>query len=145
MIVEVCAIIIAAMLVLSATVLIIMFFQIKRSIRLVQTDLHHLIVESTRLASSLNQFVEVDLASITTETTQLIGELRDFSSDINNKSHSLNFLFKPLSFLSNKLGSDLSSDESPTTKTGVLPQIFKWIASSAILFKTTKEFMKHGK
>ena len=107
MVVEVCLIIIAATLVLSAIVLIVMFFQVKRSIGLVQTDLHHLIVESTRLATSFHRFIEVDLASISTETTQLISELRDFSSDINNKSHSLNFLFKPLSFLSNKLGSDL--------------------------------------
>ncbi|HEY5235431.1 MAG TPA: DUF948 domain-containing protein [Rhabdochlamydiaceae bacterium] len=144
MIVEVCLIIIAAALVISAIVLIIMLLQVKRSVRLVQTDLHHMIVETTRLASSLNRFVEIDLATVSQETTQLISELRNFCSDINNKSHSLNFLFKPLSFLSNKFGSDLSSDESPT-KEGALPQILKWIVSSAILFKTTKEFMKHGK
>ena len=144
MIVEVCLMIIAATLVISAIVLIVMFLQVKRSVRLVQTDLHQMIAETTRLASSLNKFVEIDLAAVSQETTQLITELRDFSSDINNKSHSLNFLFKPLSFLSNKFGSDLSSDESPT-KEGALPEILKWIASSAILFKTTKEFMKNGK
>ena len=143
MITDICLVCIAVAMVLSAIVLVIMFFQVKRSLRLVQTDLHDLIIETTRLARSLNRFVEVDLATVSEETTQLISELRDLSSDINNKSHSLNFLFKPLSFLSNKLGSNLSSDESPTTS--ALPQILKWIASSAILFKTTKEFLKHGK
>jgi uncharacterized protein YoxC len=102
-------------------------------------------METTRLLNSLNEFVRTDLNIISQETSQLISQLNELSSDINNKSHALNFLFKPLNFLNSKLGPDSSDDES-TPKQETIPQIIKWIASSAVLFKTTKEFInKYGK
>ncbi len=139
MLIEVCLVIIAATLVMFVIGVFCIFFKVRQSISILQTDVHHLLNTTTRLVDSLNEFVETDLSTISKETSQLISTISDLSSDINNKSHSLNFLFKPFSFLSSKFGSD-SSGESDS-KHSTLPQILKWIASSAILFKTTKEFI----
>ena len=145
MLTQICMVVITVMLIALVVVLIRIFFQMQQSIRLLQTDLHNLFGETTGLAKSLNAFVQTDLNMISQETSQLISNLNDLSADINNKSHSLNFLFKPLSFLNSKLGPDSSDDES-TPKQETIPQIVKWIASSAVLFKTTKELInRYGK
>ncbi len=145
MLTEICLVFISVMLILLVIVLIRIFCRIQQSIRLLQIDLHNVFMETTRLLNSLNEFVRTDLNIISQETSQLISQLNELSSDINNKSHALNFLFKPLNFLNSKLGPDSSDDES-TPKQETIPQIIKWIASSAVLFKTTKEFInKYGK
>lgn len=138
MITDICLVCIALAITLSAVVLIRLFFQVRKSLCLLQIDLHNLFLETTRLSNSLNEFVRADLSILSQETSQLINQLNDLSSDINNKSHSLDFLFKPLSFLNAKL--DSSSDES-SPKQDIIPQIMKWIASSAVLFKATKELI----
>lgn len=103
-----------------------------------QSDVHNLSTEILHLVHNVNDFVQSDLHMVSQETSHLISKLNDLSSDINNKSHSLNFLFKPFRFLSSKLSS--GSDEP---KNVTIPQVVKWIASSVLLFKTTKEFIKN--
>ncbi len=143
MIIDICLVFIALAIILSAVILVRIFFQVRQSLCLLQIDLHGVFIESTRLLNSLNEFVQTDLSMISQETSQLINQLNDLSADINNKSHSLNFLFKPLSFLNSKV--DSSSDES-SPKQDTIPQIMRWVASSALLFKATKELInKYGK
>jgi uncharacterized protein YoxC len=128
---------------ISAALLIRIFLQLRQSMQYLQTDLQTVFIETSRLLNSLNKFVQTDLSMISQETSQLINQLSDLSTDINNKSHSLNFLFKPLSNINDKVDSSL---EESSSKQGAFPQIMKWIASSAVLFKATKELInRYGK
>lgn len=137
MIFEICLIVIALTMLISSIVLIQIFFKMRKSARLLQTDLHHTLSETTKLMQSMNHFVQSHLTPVAQETENLVNQISDLCSDINDKSHSLNILFKPLSFLTNKLEGSTQSK---------IPQILKWIRSSALLFKATKEFInKHGK
>jgi uncharacterized protein YoxC len=141
MFIEICLAILVLAVIALVLVLLRISSQTQRSIHLLQTDIQALSKETIHLLSSVNEFVRADLRAVSEETRQLIGNLNDLSSDINNKSHSLNFLFKPMSFLSSKLGRDLPSGKSsPDCET--IPQVLKWIASSAFLFKTIREFIK---
>jgi len=133
MITEICLVFIALTMLISSIVLIKIFFQMRKSL---QSDLHNVFSETTQLLHSLNDFVRSHLNPIAQETENLINQLNDLSNDINDKSHSLNFLFKPFSFLTTKL---------ENSKESTIPQILKWIGSSALLFKATKEFLKYGK
>ena len=136
MITEICLVFIALAMLITSIALIKIFFEVRKSIHLLQTDLHHTFSETTQLLHNLNDFVRSHLNPIAQETENLINQLNDLSSDINDKSHSLNFLFKPFSFLTTKL----------ETKQSKIPQILQWIGSSALLFKATKEFInKYGK
>jgi len=140
---NICLILIATAMALSAAMLIKIFLQVRQSISILQIDLHNVSLETSRLLNSLSEFVQTDLSMISQETSQLINQLSDLSADINHKSHSLNFLFKPLSNLNDKMD---SSEEEPSSKQDALPQIMKWIASSAVLFKATKELInRYGK
>jgi uncharacterized protein YoxC len=116
--------------------------KVQGSIFQVQTDLNQTLKEVSSLSSSLNEFVKSDLHKISEETGALIGKLTDLTSDINNKSHSLNFLFKPFSFLTSKMNSDSSSSNDFSSKCETIPQILKWIATSIFLIKTTREVVK---
>ena len=142
MFIEICLAIITTALVVLVFVLLKISSQIQKSIHFLQTDIHALSKETIDLLNTLNEFVRADLHAVSEETRQLIVKLNDLSSDINNKSHSLNFLFKPLNFLSSKLGADLPPLKSASNRE-TIPQILKWIASSALLFKTTREFIKN--
>jgi len=136
--------IIAITLITLVIVLIRLSSQIERSLRLLQADVHHLSVEAIHLLTTMNAFVRADLHVVSEEASQLLNKLNDLSSDINNKSHSLNFLFKPFHFLNSKLSADSSEEESTPQKTSI-PQILKWVVSSLVLIKTTKEFFKNEK
>ena len=137
MIIEICLGFIALTILISSIVLIKIFFQMRKSAHLLQTDLHHVFSDTTKLVQSLNVFVQSNLTPVAQETENLVNQLNDLCSDINDKSHSLNILFKPLSFLTDKLEGSTHSK---------IPQILKWIESSALLFKKTKEFIhKYGK
>lgn len=138
MIIEISVAVIALTFVTLAIVLIKFSFQAQRSIQVMQSDVHNLSTEILHLVHNVNDFVQSDLHTVSEETSHLISKLNSLSSDINNKSHSLNFLFKPFRFLSSKLSS--GSDEP---KNVTIPQVVKWIASSVLLFKTTKEFIKN--
>ncbi len=138
MIIEISIALIALTFLILAIVLIKFSFQAQRSIQLMQSDVHNLSTEILRLVHNANEFVRSDLHTVSEETSHLISKLNALSSDINHKSHSLSFLFKPFQFLTSKLSSDPSSDES---KSVTIPQVLKWIASSVLLFKTTKEFI----
>lgn len=137
---EVCLAVIAITLVALLIAQIRIAYQLQKSIHLLQADVHTFSVESIRLLISLNEFVRSDLHAVSGETARLMSTLNDLSTDINRKSHSLNFLFQPLSFLSSKLSGSSEPESSSPSET--IPQILKWIASSAFLFKTTKEFIK---
>jgi uncharacterized protein YoxC len=136
MIIEISIGIIALTFLILAIILIKFSFQTQRSIQTMQSDVHNLSTEILQLVHNVNDFVQADLHTVSEETSHLISKLTSLSSDVNNKSHSLNFLFKPFHFLTSKL----SSDES---KNITIPQVIKWIASSVLLFKTTKEFIKN--
>lgn len=141
----ICLGVIALALTSLVIVLIKISSQTHKSIQLLQTDTHRLSIEMTELAKSINEFVRADLHQVSQETSQLMSRLNEISTDINNKSHSLNFLFKPFRFLSDKLGATTSSDESPPPS-NTIPQTIKWVGSSMSLIKTIKEFLKsHGK
>lgn len=139
MIIEISVAVIALTFLALAIYLIRLTSQAQRSIQLIQLDVQNMTIELLRLVQSANQFISTDLHSVSEETTQLIHKLTDLSSDINNKSHSLNFLFKPFSFLTSKLSGDSSSDTNVS-----IPQLLKWIASGVLLIKATKGFI-HGK
>lgn len=142
---EICLGAITALLSILVIALVAALYQAKQSLTLMQTRFYALSHEMTSFSRSIHQFVYTDLRPISKEASQLLGKLTALSSDIHEKSHSLNFLFQPLGFLTNKLNLDSSSEE-PDQKKETLPQILKWAISSAILFKTTKEFMKrYGK
>ena len=76
------------------------------------------------------------LHRISEETRVLIRKLSDLSSDINEKSRSLDSLFKTLS----SFHSDVESDSSGSK---TIRPLMRWIASSAVLFKATKEFIRN--
>lgn len=138
---EICLAIIALALVALIFTLLKISSQVQKSISLIQTDIQVVSKETVRLLNTMNEFVQADLHEVSEETRQLIGQLKDLSSDIKNKSYSLNVLFKPLSFLSSKLGEGPSLDESASNPK-IIPQILKWITSSALLFNKIKEFKK---
>ena len=111
------------------------------SIKKVQTDLDRVSQEASRLSSSLNEFVQTDLHKISKNTSHLIGKLTDLTSDINDKSQSLSCLFKPFSFLSEKLSADSSQNESPSPyKT--IPHLLSWIATGIFIIKKTRELSR---
>ena len=142
MFVEICLAIVAATLIILVIVLIKIFAQAQKSIHRVQIDLNLISTETSRLSSSLNEFVKADLHKISEETGVLIGKLTNLTSDINNKSRSLNCFFKPFRFLSSKMSSDLSSSDDLSSKCETIPQLLKWIANSIFLIKVTREFVK---
>lgn len=144
MLIDICLSIIAAAIVALVVILVRISFQAKKSMYLLQNDIHNLSIEMTHLLNGLNEFVRADLRQVSQQTSQLIDRLNSLSADINDKSHSLNFLFKPLHFLNDKIGSDSSTDESQP-KSETIPQIARWISSGMSLIKTTKEFFKNGK
>lgn len=135
---EICLAIITVSLVVLVIVLIRIASHVQRSVLQVQIDLSQVSVEVCRFSNSLNAFVRGDLHQVSQETGALVGKLRDLTSDIYDKSRSLNFLFKPFSFLTSKMGSDLPS----SSKCEVIPQLLKWIATSIFLIKTTREVVK---
>lgn len=139
MLLEICLTILAIAATALAFALIRAVSQVRQSIRLIQEDIHALSQEMIQLFNTANEFVQSDLHAFSEETCQLVRKLNDLSSDIDDKSRSLNFLFKPLRFLSSKFDRDLSGSKSHCE---TIPQILKWIASSALLFKITKEFVR---
>ena len=145
MFIEICLAVIALAFVLLVVALTRLSSQLQRAVYLLQSDAHALSTEATQLLIRLNEFVSTDLREASQETQLLISKLNGLASDIDQKSHSLNFLFKPLNFIQSKFRS-ASAEEAPTPQKKPLPQIIKWIASSAILFKSTKELIKgHAK
>ncbi len=142
MFIEICLAILTAAFIVLAFVILRIVLRARRSIHLLQADIQALSKETIYLLNTINEFVQVDLHTVSEETCQLISKLNDLSSDINSKSHSLNFLFKPLSFLNSKVDGDSPEGESPS-KCETIPQILKWVVSSALLFKTTREFIKN--
>lgn len=136
MFIEICLAILTAAVVALVFVLLRISYQTQQSILLLQKDIQALSKETIFLLNTLNQFVRNDLHTV-------ISNVNELSSDINNKSQSLNFLFKSVSSLNSKLNGDSPPSESSSNKCETIPQILKWIASSVFLFKTTKEFIKN--
>ncbi|HEY5235202.1 MAG TPA: DUF948 domain-containing protein, partial [Rhabdochlamydiaceae bacterium] len=126
---EACLAIIAITLIVLLIVVIRISYRAQQSIHLLQVDVHTVSKEAAHLLNSLNEFVHRDLHSLSGETTRLISTLNDLSSDINHKSHALNFFFKPLSFLSSICSG--SSKHESDSQSETIPQLLKWIASSA--------------
>lgn len=141
MLIEIFLGIIAFMSIILAIVLAVISAQSKKAIQLIQTDVHKVTAEATRVLSSINDLIHNDVHPISQEIGQGINNLNALSANIRNKVNSVNFLFRPLNFLNSKLGS--GSDPSHPCET--VPQLFKWIASTVFLIKTTKEFVKHVK
>ena len=140
MFIEACLAVIAISLIAVLIAMITIACRAQKSMHLLQVDVHKFSVEAMQVLNSLNEFIRSDLHTISGETTRLISTLNHLSADIDHKSHSLNFLFKPLSFLSSKFSGSSKPESSSQGET--IPQILKWIASSAFLFNTTKEFIK---
>jgi uncharacterized protein YoxC len=142
MFIEICLSVLAATLITLVFILTKIYSQVQGSIHLLQTDIHDLSKQTSHLLNTMDEFVRVDLTAVSKGTCQLIAKLNDLSTDINDKSHSLNFLFKPLNFLNSKMGEDPPSSE-PSSQCETIPQILKWVVSSVRLFNTTKELIKN--
>ncbi len=142
MFIEICLAIIASALVTLIIILAKVATKTQESIHRVQVDLNRISIETTTLLNNLNEFISHDLSKITDETGALVEKLTDLTSDISDKSHSLNFLFKPFSFLRSKLNSDSPSFGGLSLNRDTIPQLLKWIATSVILIKTTRGFLK---
>lgn len=142
MLLEIALSVIAITLIALVGVLVKISAQTERALSHLGEDVHNLSLEMTNLINTVNEFVESNLHDVSRETTRLVSKLNELSSDITAKSHSLNFLFKPLSFLNSKLDATSSVEEDSGSNRDTIPQILRWIASSASLFKTTKEFIK---
>jgi len=133
--------IIIALLILLIVVLAKFSSHVYTAVNKVQTDIDQVAVEAKRLTSSLNAFVQSDLHKISEDTSGLIGKLTDLTSDINNKSHSLDCVFKPFGFLSAKMKGDSSEDESASPyKT--IPQMLGWIATGIFIIKKARELKR---
>lgn len=133
--------IIIALLVLLIVVLTKFSKNVDLSIKKVQTDLDQVSTEASRLSSSLKEFVQSDLHKIAEDTSGLIGKLTDLTSDVMNKSRSLNCLFKPLGFLSSKMNAEASEDKS-ASNTHAIPQLLNWIATGLFIIKKTRELTR---
>lgn len=142
MLVQICLIILVATAITLVFVLIRLYSQSQQLIQLLQTDIHDLSKETISLITTMNEFVKIDLHATSKETCRLMSKLNELSSDINEKSHSLNFLFKPLNFLSSKIDEDSSSRES-SSENDTVPQVLNWVVSSVRLFNTAKELIKN--
>lgn len=138
MLTQICLTTITVLLIVLTLVLIRAFSQILGLIRILQTDVQTFFFDTTKVLTSLDDFVRNDLHGLSQETTQLVGSLNNISSNLKDKTHSLDFLFKPLSMINAKL-----TDSSSGEKT---PQVMKWLATGAVLFKITKELIqKYGR
>lgn len=142
MFIEICLAIIASALVTLIIILAKVATKTQESIHQVQVDLKRITTETTILINHLNEFISQDLPKITDETGVLVEKLTDLTSDISDKSNSLNFLFKPFKFLRSKLNSDAPSFGGLSLSRDTIPQLLKWIATSVILIKTTRGFLK---
>ncbi len=142
MIIEICLPIIAIVLGILLVILMKMASQVQQNMQSLQTDVHQVSTDLSELIRNLNEWVRSDLPKISGETTQWISQLNHATASISEKAHSLHFVFKLLKFLRTKFGSDSLSDDSGS-KCETIPQTMKWIASTLILIKTTKEFIKH--
>lgn len=145
MFIEICLAIIAGALVLLIIFLARLSSGLQQTMRLIQSDAHAVSIEATQLLIRVNEFISTDLRQASQETQLLLSKLSDLTSDIDQKSHSLNALFKPLQFLQAKFRPD-PQQRGTTPQHKTAPQIIRWIASSVILLKSTKEFIKgHAK
>lgn len=147
MFIEVCLGLITFMIAVIMSIMVMIVLVLKKnaglvqeSFKKVQSDLDKVAAEATQLSASLKDFVNSDLRKMTDETSSLIGQITDLTSDVSQKSRSLNFLFKPLSSLSSKMTSDDSDDYSP--RSGAIPRVLKWLSTGLFLIKTTKELAK---
>ncbi len=133
--------IIASCLGLLIVTLVVVSIKLYKAFGFLKTDLQKISNDTSHLIHTVNEFVETDLNKISKDASHLIETLTDLSDDLAEKSHSLNLLFKPLSFLTSKFTSD-SPSEKKSPKSDTIPLLLKWIGSSASLFKSTKEFIK---
>lgn len=140
--IEISVAVIAIAVVALVIALIMSSYRMRKLISMLQTDVHHLSQEAMQLLKSMDEFVRSDLHGISGEVTGLVETLTDLSSDVKQKSQSLNFLFKPMSFLSSRL-SATSLNEGQSSGNTTIPQVFKWVASTALLIKKTQEFIKN--
>lgn len=108
---------IAIILTILTSMLIVAFFQMRRSLQLLQADVHTLSLETNQLLTRVHQYVQNDLHAVTQQTTQLISNLSHLSSP--------DLLLNSSSF----------SCET-------IPQIMKWIGRSVFLLKTIREVIK---
>ena len=70
---------------------------------------------------------------LSSETSGLIARVNELTTDITKKSQSLNFLFAPLTHF---------NLDGPSSENKTLPQLVEWVATSLILVKKSKEFIK---
>ncbi len=140
---ELCLIIIAATLVVFALFVIILAFQLKKMLKTVQFDINRFTNDGCHVLAKMENFLQNDAHTVSQNTTELLSNLNSLSAGVNDKVNSLNFLFHPLDFLNSQFSpSSSSSQEQQNSASVAFPKILKWIVSSVLLFRTTKEFIK---
>ncbi|MDP1836413.1 MAG: DUF948 domain-containing protein [Chlamydiales bacterium] len=144
---EVCLIIIAATLVLFTLSMIILFIKLAKKVKALQVDIHKFTSEGCGVLAKMENFLQYDAHTVSKNTTELLGNLNSLSAGVNDKVNSLNFLFHPVDFLSSQFKGTSSSEQQTSlelrnSKSPAIPKILKWLVSSVVLFKTTKEFIK---
>ncbi len=72
--------------------------------------------------------IQTDIHLLSLETSNLIGRVNELTTDLTKKSQSLNFLFAPA--------------KESLSQNNTLPQVIEWAATSLLLFKKSKEFIK---
>lgn len=72
--------------------------------------------------------IQEDIHLLSLETSNLIGRVNELTTDLTKKSQSLNFLFP--------------STQESLSQNKTLPQFVEWAATSLVLFKKSKEFIK---
>jgi uncharacterized protein YoxC len=112
MVIEISLAVIAIALVTLVGYLIALGLQVRKTISHIQTDIHLLSLE----------------------ISNLIGSVDELTTDLTKKSQSLNFLFAPLNHM--------NSTEEATSQNNTFPQFVEWAATSLVLFKKSKEFIK---
>jgi uncharacterized protein YoxC len=125
------------------TLLLVIFLKVRKPAKTLFFEAQKISLGTVKLLDNLNELVESDLHGISDEANNLISKISDFVSDLNAKSRSVNFLFKPLSFLSSWM--NFSKDQTEEKK-ATIPELMKWVFSGILLIKSTKELLrKHGK
>ena len=83
--------------------------------------------------------MEREIAAITQDSHKLIKSLNHLTTDLNEKSESLNFLFRPLAHFNEPNHHRIEHSESNNATQDKITDTIGWITSGIALYKKLKE------
>lgn len=117
--------------------LFVVFFKIRNSVKTLHRQVEKTTTEAHHLLSSLEDFVQGDLRSVSAETSQFLNQASAFVSDLNTKSKSVALTSAVSNFFS-----DAQSEEKKSPVT----EAIKWGSRGWAIYKLTRRLMKkYGK